>query len=75
MESLFNTNLSSGLSPPDAGLTPLVVHHYQGCIDLHGQSIPHGLLFAPGPDECQVKQTRPSFNGVSYQNSVCIQCS
>ena len=26
-----------------------------GCIDIKGQSIPHGLLFAPGPDECQVK--------------------
>ena len=51
--SFYNPNTTSHLSlnPP---LNPLVVHHYQGCIDLHGQSIPHGLLFAPGPDECQV---------------------
>jgi hypothetical protein len=39
---------SSGVFPP------LVVHHFQGCVDLRGQAIPHGLLFAPGPDECQI---------------------
>ena len=33
---------------------PLVVHQFQGCVDLKGQSIPHGLLFAPGPDECLI---------------------
>ena len=33
---------------------PLVVNQYQGCVDVRGQSIPHGLLFAPGPDECLV---------------------
>ena len=49
--NLANPPPHLSLNPP---LNPLVVHHYQGCIDLHGQSIPHGLLFAPGPDECQV---------------------
>ena len=36
------------------GLTPLIVHQFRGCVDLHGQSIPHGYIFYPGPDECLV---------------------
>ncbi len=54
--SLFDTSSSSSSSfnASSDSLTPLVVHHYQGCVDLHGQSIPHGFLFAPGPDECQI---------------------
>jgi hypothetical protein len=40
--------VSSTLSPP------LVVSQYSGCVDVRGQSIPHGFLFAPGPDECLI---------------------
>ncbi|TRY63345.1 hypothetical protein TCAL_04014 [Tigriopus californicus] len=42
-------NLSS-----ESGLTPLIVNNRKGCIDLDGKPIPHGFLFAPGPDECLV---------------------
>ena len=62
MKSLFNVTSSSPLKP-------LVVHHYQGCVDLRGKPISHGFLFAPGPDECQVCQQLCSYCALIYEDT------
>ncbi len=54
--SLFgSSSVLGGGGHNSTATTSTGVHHFnRGCVDLRGQAIPHGYLFAPGPDECQI---------------------